>query len=222
MLQVACDVRDLSFGHEGRDCKGLLVLLGKVVVHPAEEETHEVCLLPHDGTVITIGQFVQTAVHPSGKPPHVIGCVAFEWADGRVWFVIGIGLRWSEAPQFGKQALLTRLSRSESGTGPHVNDQVIQFGSGQVQGDTFEFFGTTDLWHDWNRPHRNIDGTDPGKMRGTRMAAHMPRELVGRILASFWPQCRERGAASAMLLRCPMTICCPLMTLRCTAHLATC
>ena len=44
-----------------------------------------------------------------------------------------------------------------------MNDQVIQFGSGQVQGDTFEFFGTTDLWHDWNRPHRKIDGTDPGE-----------------------------------------------------------
>ncbi|GDX68912.1 hypothetical protein LBMAG38_00030 [Chloroflexota bacterium] len=61
-------------------------------MHPAEEETHEVRLLPHDGTVIAIGQFVQTAVHPSGKPPHVIGCVAFEWANGRIWFVIAIGL----------------------------------------------------------------------------------------------------------------------------------
>lgn len=157
-------MRNLSFGHEGGDRKGLLILLGKVVMHPAEEETDEVRLLPHDGTVIAIGQFVQPTVYPSGKPPHVVGCIAFERANGRIWFVIGIRLRRSEAPQFGKQALLTGLPRSQSGTGPDMNDQVIQFGSGQVQGDTFEFFGTTDLWHDWNRPHRNNDGTDPGKV----------------------------------------------------------
>ncbi len=85
-------MRNLAFGHEGGDCKGLLVLLGKVVVHPAQEETHEVRLLPHDGTVVAIGQLVQPTVHPSGKPTHVIGGIAFKRANGRIWFVIGIGL----------------------------------------------------------------------------------------------------------------------------------
>ena len=112
VFEVARDVGHLALGHEGRGCKHRLLSLAEPVVHAAEKEAHQMGLFPHDRTVVAVGQLMQSAVDPPGKPADVVGRVPLHGADGAVDVVVITRDRRAEAAQLREEALLARQPRS--------------------------------------------------------------------------------------------------------------